>query len=81
MCAGQANGKLMPDCPPVWVTSVLFGGPFAAALRLLLQNDSVMELGSKGRIYCELLRLLNVLGNKGSTSTKATATATKQETA
>lgn len=52
----------MPDCPPVWATSVLFGGPFAAALRLLLQNDSVMELGSKGRIYGELLRLLDVLG-------------------
>ena len=63
MCAGAAAGKLIPDCPPVWVTSVLFGGPFAAALRLLLQNDSVMELGSKGRIYGELLRLLDVLGD------------------
>ena len=52
----------MPECPPVWLTCVLFGGPFAAALRLLLQNDSVMELGSKGRIYGELLRLLDVLG-------------------
>ena len=66
VCVGQANGKLIPDCPPIWVTSVLFGGPFAAALRLLLQNDSVMELGSKGRIYGELLRLLDVLGNKGT---------------
>ncbi|KAL3146802.1 hypothetical protein ABBQ38_014781 [Trebouxia sp. C0009 RCD-2024] len=61
--SGQANGGLVPDCPPVWATSVLFGGPFAAALRLLLQNDSVMELGSKGRIYGELLRLLDVLGS------------------
>ena len=62
MMAGQTAGKLVPLCPPVWVTSVLFGGPFAAALRLLLQNDSVMDIGSKGRIYGELLRLLNVLG-------------------
>lgn len=59
---GQAAGKLILDCPPIWVTSVLFGGPFAASLRLLLQNGSVMEIGSKGRIYGELLRLLNVLG-------------------
>ena len=55
-------GKLIPECPPMWVTAVLYGGPFAASLRLLLQNDSVMDLGSKGRIYGELLRLLNVLG-------------------
>ncbi len=47
----------------MWVTAVLYGGPFAASLRLLLQNDSVMDIGSKGRIYGELLRLLNVLGN------------------
>ena len=66
MCAGQAGGKLIPDCLPIWVTSVLFGGPFAAALRLMLQNDSVMELGSKGRIYGELLRLLDMLGNTGT---------------
>lgn len=64
VCAGQASGRLIPSCPPIWVMSVLFGGPFAAALRLLLQNDSVMELGSKGRIYGELLRLLDVLGEK-----------------
>ena len=78
MCVsvGQAGGKLIPDCPPIWVTSVLFGGPFAAALRLLLQNDSVMELGSKGRIYGELLRLLDVLGNKVTLPMKATAIAT-----
>ena len=44
------------------MTAVLYGGPFAASLRLLLQNGSVMEIGSKGRIYGELLRLLNVLG-------------------
>ncbi len=44
------------------MTAVLYGGPFAASLRLLLQNDSVMDIGSKGRIYGELLRLLNVLG-------------------
>ena len=55
---------------------MLFGGPFAAALRLLLQNDSVMELGSKGRIYGELLRLLDVLGNKVTLPMKATAIAT-----
>jgi len=55
-------GKLIPECPPMWVTAVLYGGPFAASLRLLLQNDSVMDIGSKGRIYGELLRLLNVLG-------------------
>ena len=59
---GQAAGKLILNCPPIWVTSVLFGGPFAASLRLLLQNGSVMEIGSKGRLYGELLRLLNVLG-------------------
>ena len=46
----------------MWVTAVLYGGPFAASLRLLLQNDSVMDIGSKGRIYGELLRLLSVLG-------------------
>ena len=44
------------------MTAVLYGGPFAASLRLLLQNDSAMEIGTKGRIYEELLRLLNVLG-------------------
>ncbi|KAL0043350.1 hypothetical protein WJX79_002441 [Trebouxia sp. C0005] len=60
---GQNTGKLIPECPPIWVTAVLYGGPFAASLRLLLQNDSVMDIGSKGRIYGELLRLLNVLGS------------------
>ncbi|DBB18625.1 TPA: Baculoviral IAP repeat-containing protein 6 [Trebouxia sp. C0006] len=60
---GQNMGKLIPECPPMWVTAVLYGGPFAASLRLLLQNDSVMDIGSKGRIYGELLRLLNVLGS------------------
>ncbi|KAL0040998.1 hypothetical protein WJX77_001679 [Trebouxia sp. C0004] len=60
---GQNMGKLIPECPPMWVTAVLYGGPFAASLRLLLQNDSVMDIGSKGRIYGELLRLLDVLGS------------------
>ena len=64
LCTGQNSpGQLIPECPPIWVTAVLFGGPFAAALRLLLQNGSIMELGSKGRIYGELLRLLGVLGS------------------
>ena len=60
--AGQDISELVPECPPVWVTAVLYCGPFAASMRLLLQNGSVMEIGSKGRIYGELLRLLNVLG-------------------
>ena len=60
--AGQNVSELIQECPPVWVTAVLYGGPFAASLRLLLQNGSIMEIGSKGRIYGELLRLLNVLG-------------------
>lgn len=60
--AGQQAGGLVPSCPPIGVTAVLHGGPFAASLRLLLQNDSIMEIGAHARTYGELLRLLGVLG-------------------
>ena len=59
---GQGDGKLIPVCPPVRVTAILYGGPFAASLRLLLQKDSVMEIGSQGAIYAALLKLLALLG-------------------
>lgn len=44
------------------LSAILHGGPFAASLRLLLQNDSIMEIGAHARTYGELLRLLSLLG-------------------
>ena len=44
------------------LSAILHGGPFAASLRLLLQNDSIMEIGVHARTYGELLRLLSLLG-------------------
>lgn len=54
----QGKGK----GPAPGFCALVLGSSLAASLRRLLQNDSLMDIGSRAALYMELVQLLRKLG-------------------
>ncbi len=52
----------MLQSPSFLVCCAVFGGPLPLALRCLLQNDSLLDIGRRGELYWGLPLLVQSLG-------------------
>lgn len=50
--------------PPLWLLCLLRGGPLMPCLRLLLANDSLMDITARRQLYTPLLQLLTTMAGE-----------------